>query len=295
VSEQTVYDLASLTKPIVSASLAMRLIETGALALADKVQRWVPSWTGPDRTPVTIRDLLEHCSGLTAWLPFYRDHQGRADFEHAIARLPLEYAAWSQSVYSDLGFMLLGFVLESAGTAPLDRQFRALAGDLELTFLPPRQWQARTAATEVDAWRGRLLIGEVHDENAWALDGVAGHAGLFGTAPAVGGFARLVMATMTRETRLGRPDTLARFLTRSTVPASSRALGWDTMRPTSSCGRYMSTEAFGHTGFTGTSVWIDPVRDRYVVFLTNRVHPTRANEGFARVRPALHDAVMGEG
>jgi CubicO group peptidase (beta-lactamase class C family) len=139
-----------------------------------------------------------------------------------------------------------------------------------------------------------LLVGEVHDENAWALGGVAGHAGLFGTAPAVGAFARLVLKTLTRPTALGRPETLRRFLTRSTVPASSRALGWDTMLLTSSCGTRMSPAAFGHTGFTGTSLWIDPAREIYVVLLTNRVHPTREADGFHAVRPAVHDAVISE-
>jgi CubicO group peptidase (beta-lactamase class C family) len=149
------------------------------------------------------------------------------------------------------------------------------------------------APTEYDAGRGRLLRGEVHDENARALGGVAGHAGLFGNAASVGAFARLVLRTYATETTLARPDTLRRFVTRSTVPGSSRALGWDTMLPTSSCGSLLSPRAIGHTGFTGTSLWIDPGRDLYIVLLTNRVHPNRENlEGLRRLRPAVHDAIV---
>ena len=187
--------------------------------------------------------------------------------------------------------MLLGFLVEDAGAAPLDAQVLTVIEDGEIRYRPPLAWQPRTAPTEVDSWRGRLLRGEVHDENAWTLGGVAGHAGLFGTAPAVGAFARLVLATVDRPTRLGSPTTFARFVTRSTVPGSSRALGWDTMLPTSSCGTRMSARAIGHTGFTGTSLWIDPAADRYVVLLTNRVHPSREAKGFPPVRARVHDAI----
>ena len=291
-TEQTVFDLASLTKPVVTASVAMRLEESGHLRLSDHVARWLPHWTGHDRALVTIRDLLEHCSGLTAWLPIYREAQQRAEFEPAIARVALEYTPWTQSIYSDLGFMLLAFVLEDAGAAPLDQQIAPVLQGLELIFNPPAAWRPRIAPTELDTFRGRLLVGEVHDENAWALGGVAGHAGLFGTAPALGAFARLVLRTLQRDTDLGRRETLTRFVTRSSVSRSSRALGWDTMLPTSSCGTCMSARAFGHTGFTGTSLWIDPEAGVYVAFLTNRVHPSRERVGFASVRPAVHDAVM---
>ncbi len=291
-TEQTIFDLASLTKPVVTASVAMRLEESGRLRLSDRVARWLSHWIGHDRAHVTLRDLLEHCTGLTAWLPIYREAHLRAEFEPAIARLALEYTPWTQSIYSDLGFMLLAFVLEDAGGAPLDRLIAPVLDGMELCFNPSAAWRSRIAPTEVDAFRGRLLVGEVHDENAWALDGVAGHAGLFGTAPALGAYARLVLRTLQRDTDLGRRETILRFVTRSTVPRSSRALGWDTMLPTSSCGTRMSARAFGHTGFTGTSLWIDPEPGIYVAFLTNRVHPSRDREGFASVRPAVHDAVM---
>ena len=151
------------------------------------------------------------------------------------------------------------------------------------------------APTENDPWRGRLLVGEVHDENAWALGGVAGHAGLFGTAAAVGSCARHMMQILGGRTGVVTRSTVDTFIARRTgIPGSSRALGWDTMLPTSSCGTRLSPRAFGHTGFTGTSLWIDPELDVYVALLTNRVHPTRANEAINLVRPALHDAVIAE-
>ena len=297
VTADTIYDLASLTKVISTATQAMRAVEAGVLGLDRRVADYVPKWRGADREDVTIADLLEHTSGLTAYLPFFRDHHGRAEFEAAICTLPLEYAPRTQAIYSDLGFMLLGFVLQDVGF-PLER-FRADASPAPgsspaqtlLMFRVPAELRDRCAPTELDLWRGRLLQGEVHDENCWALGGIAGHAGVFGTASEVGVFAREILAGLAGERTLARPDTLTRFVRKSTVPGSSRALAWDTMLPTSSCGTRFSPRAIGHTGFTGTSVWIDPARDLYVVFLTNRVHPTRENNQIQPVRRALHDAL----
>ena len=307
IPDDAVFDLASLTKVIATATLAMRAIDDGLLALDDRVGTRLREWRGADRDTVTVRDLLSHCSGLPAYLPFFHDHTGRVEFEPAICRTPLEYAPRSRAVYSDLGFILLGFILEdvrSPSRAPgrldpaasLAGQFRKVASFITpepLTFNPPRDWRPRIAPTEHDAWRGRTLIGEVHDENAWALGGVAGHAGLFGTAAAVGAFARAVLRTATGERVLAQPATLQEFIQRRTdVPASSRALGWDTMLPTSSCGSRLSSSSVGHTGFTGTSLWIDRERDLYVVLLTNRVHPTRDNNLIRTIRAAFHDSVV---
>ena len=291
----TVFDLASLTKVIATTTLAMRAVDRRRLDLDAPLTRWLADWRGADRAAVSVADLLEHASGLTAHLPFFRDCRGRGEFERAISTLPLEYAPRSASVYSDLGFILLGFILEEVYGATLEAAFRGVAAQHdwgELRYRPPAAWRGRTAPTEVDAWRGRLLVGEVHDENAWALGGVAGHAGLFGTVAAVGRFARAIAAGFRDRPSIVRSESFRRFMTRSDVPGSSRALGWDTMLPTSSCGTRMSRAAVGHTGFTGTSLWIDPQADVYVVLLTNRVHPTRANEAILRVRPALHDAVL---
>jgi CubicO group peptidase (beta-lactamase class C family) len=318
---ETMFDLASLTKVIATTTLVMRAIDAGTLALDERVADRLPGWRGGDREGVTIADLLEHASGLTAYLPFFRDHYGRAEFERAICTLPLEYAPRTQSIYSDLGFLLLGFILEDVGGAPLAAQFRTLrtlwkedAPDFRLKAettgsslglsgesrrrgescsvrLQPED-PALIAPTELDLWRGRLLQGEVHDENTWALGGAAGHAGLFGTAASVGRFARLVLDGFSGGQTLANPATLLRFAVRSSVPGSSRALGWDTMLPTSSCGSRLSPRAIGHTGFTGTSLWIDPERDLYVVFLTNRVHPSRDNNRIQPVRRAVHDAIV---
>jgi len=291
VVEDTIFDLASLTKVIATASIAMQLVERRRLTLSDPVTARIRDWTGADRARVTVRDLLEHCSGLPAWRPLFLNHSGRQQYEKAIAAEPLDYPPWTRSVYTDLGFMLLGFVLEETGGAPLDVQFERLALS-GLVFRPDDSLRGRIAPTRQDPWRGRLLAGEVDDDNAWALGGAAGHAGLFGDLPAVGAFARLVLVTWNQETALGRPETLRRFVTRSTVPGSSRALAWDTMLPTSSCGTLLSRHAIGHAGFTGTSLWIDPALDLYVVLLTNRVHPTPQNEALPKLRPAVHDAVV---
>jgi CubicO group peptidase (beta-lactamase class C family) len=259
------------------------------------VSEYLPEWQGADRQAVTVRDLLSHSSGLTAYVPFFRELDGREAFERAICVSPLEYEPRTQSIYSDLGFMLLGFMLDDRGG--LARGFDTLRTHMgvveELQFRPPDMWKRRIAPTELDSWRGRLLVGEVHDENCAALGSVSGHAGLFGTAAAVGACARHVLQVLDHRTGAFARSTLETFITRrSDVPNSSRALGWDTMLPTSSCGSRMSPRAFGHTGFTGTSLWIDPDRGVYVVLLTNRVHPTRANEAIRQVRPAVHDAVM---
>ena len=275
----------------------MRQVERGVLALDDPIGRHLPRWRGADREAVTIRDLLAHASGLPAHRPFHLSLRGRDAFEDAIAGTPLEYAPRARSLYSDLGFMLLGFILENA--APLAVQFDALrlqmGGIQDLQFHPPDLWKRRTAPTQQNAHRGRLLVGEVDDDNTWALGGAAGQAGLFGTAAAVGECARHVLQVLDGRTGAFRSETLATFVSRQTsVPGSSRALGWDTMLPTSSCGTRMSPRAFGHTGFTGTSLWIDPDRAIYVVLLTNRVHPTPENQAIQQVRPALHDAVMEE-
>jgi len=296
VTDRTIYDLASLTKVIATASLVMRAVDSESLALGDRVASRLPEWRGTDREQVTIRDLLAHCSGLTAYLPFFRDHHGRREFEHGICSLPLEYVPRTRSIYSDLGFMLLGFILEDLAGEPLSSQFDRLWSELgtseDLRFNPPREWQERTAPTELDLWRARLLQGEVHDENTWALGGAAGHAGLFGTVSAVGTFARIVLQTLAGAAALARPETMITFAARFDVPGSSRALAWDTMLPTSSCGTKLSPAAIGHTGFTGTSLWVDPLQDLYVVLLTNRVHPARDNNAVQRVRREVHDAIV---
>ena len=286
VNARTIYDLASLTKVLSTAALMAGEMADGRMRVNDRVRHWIPSWTGEERQVVTLRDLLEHASGLPAHRAYYKTRQGRAAFEMAICEEPLEYSPRTRSIYSDPGFMLLGFALERAANTSLDRQFhgwrdRELGPDTEVRYLPPREWITRIAPTE-NSESGEERRGEVHDENAAALGGVASHAGLFGTAAAVGAAARWWM----------RSPSLALFAAKSSVPNSSRALGWDTMLPMSSCGTKLSATAIGHTGFTGTSLWIDAAKDLYVVILTNRVHPSRQGEGIQEVRRALHDAIV---
>jgi serine-type D-Ala-D-Ala carboxypeptidase len=295
-TQATIFDLASLTKVIATTTIAMRLIDAGVLTLDDPVGRWLADWRGKDRDHVTLRDLLAHCSGLPAHLRLFENNAGRLEFQRTICNLPLDFKPRTQSVYSDLGFMLLGFIVADAIGKPLAAQFEEIARHVApeyIAFSPPKTWRGHIAPTEIEAWRGRLLVGEVHDANCWALGGAAGHAGLFGSAPAVGAFAQLMLrGLLLGDATIARPDTLRTFARRTTdIPESTRALGWDTMKPTSSCGTRLSVTAIGHTGFTGTSLWIDWERNLYVVLLTNRVYPSAANNTILQVRPAFHDAV----
>ena len=290
----TIFDLASLTKVLATAPLLMRLIEQGAMALDDPVAAHIDRWRGADRESVTIRDLLSHTSGLPEHRHYYETMSGLEAVIDAICREPLVYAPRSQSVYSDLGFMLLGAIV-GRGRSLVER-FDALKTQLaiadDLQFHPPALWLPRTAPTEIDWWRGRLLRGDVHDENTWALGGAAGQAGLFGTAAAVGSVARHHLQVLAGRKGAFRAETVREFTTKRADIPGSRALAWDTMLPTSSCGTRMSPRAFGHTGFTGTSLWVDPDRGVYAVLLTNRVHPTRANVAIQPVRRAFHDAII---
>jgi CubicO group peptidase (beta-lactamase class C family) len=280
----TPFDLASLTKAIATATIVMELVEQGRLSLDARPADFFEDWRGLDREAVTARDLLEHASGLPARL-LDAPPPTRREFEHEISTIALAYAPRTQSVYSDLGFILLGFMAADAGGAPLEALFAR--PNLAYGLAPERRHGAApTRPMHDDPRRGRMLAGEVHDNYAAALGGVAGHAGLFGTAAAVGAFARDVLAAARAQ-----DPSVRLFTTKSTIPGSSRALGWDTMLPTSSCGDRMSPAAFGHVGFTGTSLWIDPTRDRYYVLLTNRVAGDGTLDAMRTVRRAFHDAL----
>ena len=243
---ETVFDLASLTKVLATVPLVIGALDRGELTLDAKVAAWIPEWRGHDREIVTVEDLLAHRSGLTGHLPYYRDCLGRAEFQHGIATQALEYEPRVRSLYSDLGFILLGFVLEDATGQSLEALFEQFAASAELgeiAFRPPPAWRTRCAPTGVSPWRGRKLAGEVNDDNCWALGGTAGHAGLFGTIEAVGSFARRWLDDCAAGAHrwIGRAECLETFSRRdATTPGSSRALGWDTMLPTSSCGPMLS-------------------------------------------------------
>ena len=290
----TIFDLASLSKVMATTPIVMRAVMDGRFTLDSKIGEMLDGWTDEDRARISVRHLLEHSAGLPAHRRFWESSCGRSEYELALRAVPLERPPATGSVYSDVGFIALGFLLERARGEPLDRQFEDLrrTWDGRSAFNPPAELLDWIAPTEYDEASGRVIHGQVHDENARALGGVAGHAGLFGTAGDVGSFARLVLRTFRAETALGSPSLMRTFAARSRVPQSSRALGWDTMVPTSSCGSLMSADAIGHTGFTGTSLWIDHARDLYVVLLTNRIHPTRTNDAHIALRPAVHDAIV---
>jgi CubicO group peptidase (beta-lactamase class C family) len=304
VAPDTIFDLASLTKPISTAAIVMDLVASGRVELDEPLTGCFDEWRGADREIATVQDLLEHASGLAARL-VDPPPASRREFEHDICGLRLEYTPRTKSIYSDLGFILLGFVAADRGRAPLNELFERIRKRIDgadasavLRYGIPESAANRTAPTEPlpeDVRRGRRLVGEVHDNYAAALSGVAGHAGLFGTASGVGAFARAMLRGARGDAALAppfSPDLVTRATTKTRVPGSSRALGWDTMLPTSSCGTKLSPSAFGHVGFTGTSLWIDPPRDRYYVLLSNRVCGGGTEADIKEVRRAFHDAAV---
>jgi CubicO group peptidase (beta-lactamase class C family) len=298
VKAGTLYDLASLTKVVATTTMAMILVDEGRLDLDKPVHDFLPTFQGPGKEAVTVRHLLTHSSGLDATAPLFREIRGRAAFVERIAAMDLVYPPGSKSVYSDLGIILLGEILEKTARRPLDvfvreRVFLPL-GMKHTGFRPPPHLWPRIAPTENDPWRGRMVQGEVHDENAFAMGGVAPHSGLFSTAGDLARFARMLLNGGALENhRIVSSQTLELFTSRAGIPGSDRALGWDTKSAEgSSAGTLFSARSFGHTGFTGTSIWIDPERQLYVILLTNRVHPTRENNLIREVRPAVADAVV---
>ena len=295
----TLYDLASLTKVVGTTSAVMLLVDRGALELDAPVVRYLPDWGrgDPRKGEVTIRHLLLHRSGLAPFRRWYTELRGKEAFVQAIQEEALEVPAGTRTAYSDIGFMTLGLVVEAVSGRSLDRflqeELWAPLGMTDTGFLPDPAQRPRIAPTEEDPVRGGIVRGLVHDENAWAMGGVAGHAGLFSTAADL---ARFVSAL--REAAAGTagpegvlPSGVVDRWTRRADQGSTRALGWDTPSLNgSSAGDYFSTFSFGHTGFTGTSIWVDRERDLWVVLLTNRVHPTRENALHVPLRRAVHDA-----
>jgi CubicO group peptidase (beta-lactamase class C family) len=295
VEDSTLYDVASLTKVVVTTTLAMMLEEQGRLELDRPVAHYLPELRDPAKAGITVRMLLTHSGGLEAFAPLFETLRGREAYLRAIDERPLEYSPGTRTVYSDWDMILLQLVLERIEGQPLDelanrRLLRPLAMK-ESAFRPARSLLARTAATELDSRRG-LIHGEVHDPNAWAMGGVAGHAGLFSSARDLAVFAQMLLGGGSYGgVRFLSPATVARW-TAPQSPGSSRALGWDTPSGRSSSGRFFSPRSFGHTGFTGTSLWIDPERGLFLVLLTNRVHPSGANQLHVPLRRALGDAVQ---
>ena len=317
---RSIYDLASLTKVAGTTMAAMILVDEGRLDLAAAVADYLPWWGrgDPAKERVTVRQLLLHRAGLPPFRTFYLDIQGRTAYQEAIGDLELEYAAGSSTIYSDIGLMTMAFIIEDLSGKPLDEFLRERVweplGMTDTGFLPAPILLDRIAPTEVDTFfRNTHVHGAVHDENAYAMGGVAGHAGLFSTASDLAVLAQTLLGSGSIEgcfegnlrtpgspasaicapgrggsVRLVSEETLREFTSRFDASAS-RGLGWDTPDERSSAGDYFTRTAFGHTGFTGTSIWIDPELDLFVVLLTNRVNPTRDNSKHVELRRTVHD------
>ena len=320
VTIHTIYDLASLTKPLATTTAVLSLIQAGTLQLDQTVAEWVGELRDSQFGRSTVRQLLNHSAGFPAWKPYYErlaptasqpehetERQSRMKtFLSYVAQEPLAFTPGSTSVYSDLGFIVLGLIVERAARENLATYCRhRIFEPLHVTTCSyltsvgdsgnKRMDLIRIAPTEVDSWRGRLIHGEVHDENAYALGGIAGHAGLFGTAESVSRVSGEWLGGVQGLSRIFSSELISEFARRqSSTGRSSWALGWDTPSAPSSSGQYFSDRSFGHLGYTGTSIWIDPVRDLEVIFLSNRVHPTRQNTKIQHFRPYLHDVISEE-
>jgi CubicO group peptidase (beta-lactamase class C family) len=321
MQEGTIFDLSSLTKPLATGLAFMVLVREGKVHPDDRVTRFFHNFGVYGKTHVTMRHLLSHSSGLAAWRPYYKEimqierrgekvnflgsDAAKEYVYQQICRERPEGPAGVKAVYSDLGFMLLGALIEMITGSTLDRfcqerLYRPLGlramSFIDLSLVRTRRIQPVTemiAATERCAWRKRVLCGEVHDDNAYAMGGVAGHAGLFGAARDIDTLLCRLKACWAGADDFIPAAVLRQFWTRdASVPNSTWTLGWDTPSPTnSSAGTLFSTNTIGHLGFTGTSLWMDLDRDRHVILLTNRVHPSRDHNAIKDFRPAIHDSI----
>jgi CubicO group peptidase (beta-lactamase class C family) len=305
VDASTIYDLASLTKVVATTTAAMILEEEGRLALDSAVAFYLPELAATDTAKryITVRMLLTHRGGFEAYAPLHHTVRGRESYLAEIARRPLKSPPGTLAVYSDWDMVLLGLVIERITGRTLDafaaeRVFRPL-GMGDTGFLPDTSNEAlvaRIAPTEADTGAGGLgrgvLRGVVHDGNAWALGGVSGHAGLFSSLRDLSTFAQMLLNGGTYGgTRIVKAETVARWTAPQDI-GSTRAIGWDTPAANSSAGRFFSPRSFGHTGFTGTSMWMDPERGIFVIVLTNRVNPRGTSERHVRLRRDVADAVQ---
>lgn len=297
VTPETIYDLASLTKVVATTTAAMILYERGELRLDARVVDLLPKFSagGARKWEVTIEMLLSHCSGLPAHLKLYEIARTREQALQAVMALPLEAEPGTRAKYSDIGFIVLGEALARLTGEALDsfcaKEIFGPLGMSQARFSPPQDWKLLIPPTiEDDSFRHRTVQGEVNDENASILGGVAGHAGLFANVRDIAAFAECMMRGGTPI--LKRPA-IDLFTRRRSVPrGSSWALGWDTPSASSQSGRFFSAESFGHLGYTGTSLWIDPRRQLSVTLLANRTWPDTESQRIKQLRPAFHDAIV---
>ena len=296
--ESTLWDLASLTKVVGLTSAMMLLVESHAVDLDAPVHRYVPEFRGQWKDAVTVRHLLTHSSGLPAWRPLYKEADSPAAAMALAIATPLDTLPGVRMVYSDLGAIILGEIVTRVTGQPFDRflQERVFTplGMRETFYRPAPALMDRIAPTEIDPWRQRHLRGEVHDENAFALGGISSHAGLFSTSRDLVRLARMYLGDGALDGhRFLSPSTIRQFTTVQDSTLSHRALGWETPNGSNSAGHLMSKRAFGHTGFTGTSIWMDLDRGVFVLLLTNRVNPTREHRAIGAIRIAVADAALG--
>lgn len=297
VTPETVFDLASVTKAIATTSACMLLREQGRLDLKQPIMEVLPQFSGSDprRNRITFEMLLAHSSGLPAYVRLFETARNREQLLEQAFAVPLATDPGSRAAYSDIGFILLGEAIERIAREPLDAYchhaiFTPL-GLSNLRFNPPQVWKPVIPPTERhQSLRPYVIQGEVNDENAFVMGGVAGHAGCFGTASNLATFAECML-------RGGNPlfnrHTVELFTQLQASPqGTSRGLGWDTPSAPSQSGRYFSRRSFGHLGYTGTSLWIDPERQLSVTLLTNRTWPDRGSQAIKSIRPAFHDAVI---
>jgi CubicO group peptidase (beta-lactamase class C family) len=297
VTSASIFDLASVSKVVATATVAMILYQRGLLDLEMPVVSAVPEFAGQDerRPEVTLHMLLAHSSGLPAYEKLFRRAPTKDQLLDAAFATPLVADPGSQATYSDIGFIVLGIALERIADEPLDRFCqREVFGPLGMAhtaFNPPPAWRPSIPPTVDDrSFRHRIIQGEVYDENASVLGGVAAQAGVFAPAHDVAVFAN---AMLNGGQPILHPETLAVFTRREPSPAgTSRALGWDTPSSPSQSGKYFSPHSFGHLGYTGTSLWIDAERQLSVVLLTNRTWPDASNKAIQEIRPKFHDAVV---
>jgi len=297
ITTASLFDLASLTKVLATTTMAMILYERGLLDLEAPVTAIVPEFADDDvrRREITLHMLLAHSSGLPAYEKLFLRAQSREDLLQAAFTTPLAAAPGARAEYSDIGFIILGVALERLADESLDtfcqREIFGPLGMTHTTFNPANALKDSIPPTADDrSFRHRIIQGEVQDENASVLGGIAGHAGLFSTAEDLAIFAH---AMLNGGHPILRSSTIELFSCRESAPeGTSRALGWDTPAAPSQSGKYFSSRSFGHLGYTGTSLWIDPDRQLSIILLTNRTWPDCQNQAIKQVRPAFHDAVM---
>ncbi|HUA16880.1 MAG TPA: serine hydrolase domain-containing protein [Verrucomicrobiae bacterium] len=306
VEATSLFDLASLTKVVATTTMVMTLYERGLLELDAPILGTIPEFlvdscgeSDPRRRNVTFRMLLAHSSGLPAYEKLFLKARSRDELLRAACTMPLAADPGSRAEYSDIGFIILGVALERLADGTSDDSVarfcqREIFGPLAMsstTFSPPQELRGRIPPTADDrTFRNRIIQGEVQDENASILGGVAGHAGLFSTA---GDLARFAHCMLQGGTPVLLPETVALFARRESTPAgTSRALGWDTPSQPSQSGKYFGPRSYGHLGYTGTSLWIDPDRQLSVTLLTNRTWPDGSNQAIKQVRPKFHDAIL---